>query len=193
MYSRPSPQQKKKSGRIGVFVQPRSQGAFTSKARGKRPGDEVGRCRAVVDCVPEKLYKLSFFRLQFKKMFSGQHDSCTARTYPTLACSTYNLGKNRRKIYTPRPPPPLPQPKSKMAKWRALAFDRLHSWFRGGGGGEMGFCCPILFCPRLKKVFHLSFSFGGHEAELFPDFLWFLFKFGSDRISPFRDFFLSYY
>ena len=121
------PLNNKKSGRIGVFVQPRSQGAFTSKARGKRPWDEVGRCRAVVDCVPEKLYNLSFFRLQFKKIFSGQHDSCTARTYPTLAWLKVGY---RRKIYTPPPP----QPKSRMAKWRALAFYRLHSWFRGGDG-----------------------------------------------------------
>ena len=36
------------------------------------------------------------------------------------------------------PPPP---PKSRMEKWRVLAFARLHPWF----GGEMGVCCSILF------------------------------------------------
>ena len=49
-------------------------------------------------------------------------------------CSTYNLGPNRRKIYT-RPLPPPPQKKKlRMGKWRALAFARLHSWYRRSGG-----------------------------------------------------------
>ena len=39
------------------------------------------------------------------------------------------------------PPPPPSPPKSRMEKWRVLAFARLHSWF----GGGMGVCCSILF------------------------------------------------
>ena len=38
------------------------------------------------------------------------------------------------------PPPPSP-PKSRMEKWRVLAFARLHPWF----GRGMGVCCSILF------------------------------------------------
>ena len=40
-----------------------------------------------------------------------------------------------------RPPPPPSPPKSRMEKWRVLAFARLHPWF----GGGMGVCCSILF------------------------------------------------
>ena len=40
---------------------------------------------------------------------------------------------------------PRLSPKSRMGKWRVLAFARLHPWF-----GGMGVCCSILFCPRLK-------------------------------------------
>ena len=39
------------------------------------------------------------------------------------------------------PPPPPSPPKSRMEKWRVLAFARLHPWF----GGGMGVCCSILF------------------------------------------------
>ena len=39
------------------------------------------------------------------------------------------------------PPPPPSRPKSRMEKWRVLAFARLHPWF----GGGMGVCCSILF------------------------------------------------
>lgn len=55
----------------------------------------------------------------------------------------YNLGQNRWEIwFVPSPPPP--PPKSRMGKWRVLAFARLHPWF-----GGMGVCYSILFCPRL--------------------------------------------
>ena len=50
--------------------------------------------------------------------------------------------KNRWEICNPLPP------KSRMGKWRVLAFARLHPCF-GGGGRGMGVCCSILFCPRL--------------------------------------------
>ena len=46
---------------------------------------------------------------------------------------------------------PLP-PKSRMGKWRVLAFARLHPCF----GGGMGVCCSILFCPRIPR--HASLS-----------------------------------
>ena len=61
-------------------------------------------------------------------------------------CSTYtpNLGVAQPIIldkidgkFIPAPPPPPPQKKKKklrMGKWRALAFARLHSWYRGSGG-----------------------------------------------------------
>ena len=63
---------------------------------------------------------------------------------------SYNLGQNKWKTLTPLPA------KSKMGKWRVLAFARLHPWF--GGGGGIGVCCSIFLSkivdPRL-------FTWGG--------------------------------
>ena len=52
----------------------------------------------------------------------------------------YNHGQNKWKTFTP----PL-LPKSKMGKWRVLAFARLHPWFGGGDGG-------LLFHFILSKI-----------------------------------------
>jgi len=58
--------------------------------------------------------------------------------------TTYNLGQNKWKTLTPPPPPPKIKD-GKMARFcpsRGVILDL-------GGGGGMGVCCSILFCPRL--------------------------------------------
>ena len=50
----------------------------------------------------------------------------------------------------PLPPTPL-RPKSRMGKWRVLAFTRLHPWFGGGGGGG-----GLLFHFILSKIVVLT-------------------------------------
>ena len=107
---------------------------------------------------------------------------------PEFEFKTVETVIHKSQIYT-RPPPPPPPKKN-------LGWENGEPWLSRGfilDIGGVGVCCPILFCPRMKKVLDLSLSFGDHEARLFSDFLWFLLKFISDRISPFRDFFFSYY
>ena len=73
--------------------------------------------------------------------------SRVAPKLPQSASESFNLGQNRWKICTPHP-----SLKSRVRKWRVLAFARLHPWFRGG----WGFALPFLFCPRLLVSLHKS-------------------------------------
>ena len=57
------------------------------------------------------------------------------QSWPQSASESFNLEQNRWKICTP-----YPSHKSRVRKWRVLAFARLHSWVRGGLGSAFPFC-----------------------------------------------------
>ena len=67
------------------------------------------------------------------------------RNSAELVLENYNLGQNKWKTETP-PPPQIKD--GKMARFctsRGFMLDL-------GGGGGMGVCCSILFCPRLQVI-----------------------------------------
>ena len=53
---------------------------------------------------------------------------------PEFEFKTVETVIHKSQIYTRPLPPPPKKKKLRMGKWRALAFARLHSWYRGSGG-----------------------------------------------------------
>ena len=66
------------------------------------------------------------------------------RNSAELVLENYNLGQNKWKTETP-PPPQIKD--GKMAR-----FCTSRGFMLDLGGGGMGVCCSILFCPRLQVI-----------------------------------------
>ena len=85
---------------------------------------------------PRNLATMATWRNDFSKVasFPSLTFPASPQSWPQSAPESFNLGKNRWKICTPPPPAPSPPHKSRVRKWRVLAFARPHPWFRGDGG-----------------------------------------------------------